>query len=54
LIGGHWMYHEAQRLNTPRLIARVCLLMTLLSGPVGLLLFTLWRTVHLMRRDNAI
>jgi hypothetical protein len=53
LIGGHWMYHEAQRLNAPIWWSSVCLLMTLLSGPVGLFLFISWRTWRISVRPAS-
>jgi hypothetical protein len=49
LIGGHWMYHEAERLEAPLWWSSLCLFMTLLSGPVGLLLFVSWRTYAVSR-----
>lgn len=52
LIAGHWMYHEAQRINAAQWITSLCIFMTLMSGPVGLFLFVLYRTVKL--RNNAL
>lgn len=49
LIGGHWIYHEAQRLNLSRFVTSISLLLTFLLGPLGLFSFLLWRTLHLMR-----
>jgi hypothetical protein len=52
LIAGHWMYHETQRINASRWIASFCILMTLLSGPIGMFLFVLYRILKL--RNNAV
>jgi hypothetical protein len=55
LIGGHWIYHEAQRLNLSRIVTSISLLLTLALGPLGLFSFILWRTLHLMRhRTDAV
>ena len=49
LIGGHWLYHEAMRLNAPQLVSSICILLTFLVGPFGLMVFVLWR--NLVRRQ---
>lgn len=49
LIGGHWVYHESERLNAPLWWSSLCILMTLVSGPIGLLLFVSWRTFVVSR-----
>jgi hypothetical protein len=45
LIGGHWLYHEAERLNAPILVSSGCILLTYLFGPFGLMVFILWRNI---------
>jgi hypothetical protein len=50
LIGGHWMYHEARRLNAPTLFTSVALLLTFLLGPLGIFVFVLWRSLVGMRQ----
>jgi hypothetical protein len=52
LIAGHWMYHEAQRIHASQSVTSLCLFMTLLSGPIGVFLFVLYRTMKL--RNNAV
>jgi len=52
LIGGHWIYHEAERLKAPVWWSSLCLLLTLLSGPVGLLAFVSWRTINVTRQHG--
>jgi hypothetical protein len=55
LIGGHWMYHESQRLNLSQLFTSISLLLTLAFGPLGIFTFVLWRTLHMMRhRADAV
>jgi hypothetical protein len=52
LIAGYWVYHEAQRINATQWIASVCILMTLLSAPIGIFLFVLYRTFKV--RNHAL
>ena len=43
LFTGVWIYRQCLRLNAPDWIRIPALLFTYVSGPVGLLLFILWR-----------
>ena len=43
LFTGAWIYRQARRLNAPAWVRVPSLLLTLLAGPLGLLLFLLWR-----------
>jgi predicted DNA repair protein MutK len=49
LIGGHWMYHESQRLNLSQIFTSISLLLTFALGPLGIFTFILWRTLHMMQ-----
>ncbi len=40
---GHLIYNETQRLDTPIRTAGILLLLTYLTGPLGMLVFVLWR-----------
>ncbi len=53
LIGGHWMYHEAQRLNAPTLFTSVALLLTYVLGPLGLFVCVLWRSLVGLRQASV-
>ena len=52
LIGGHWMYHETQRLKTNRVLAALFLLTTYLLGPLGLFVFVMYRLLVSLREHN--
>lgn len=43
LFTGAWIYRQARRLNAPGWVRVPALLLTLVAGPLGLLLFLLWR-----------
>lgn len=43
LFTGAWIYREAMRLNAPWWVRIPSLLLTLMAGPFGLLLFLAWR-----------
>lgn len=45
LFTGAWIYRQCRRLNTPGWVRIGALFFTLMTGPFGLLLFLLWRTV---------
>jgi hypothetical protein len=49
LVAGHWIYHEARRLHAPRLLASVTLALAFMFGPLGVLVFVLWRTLAAQR-----
>lgn len=44
LMAGHWIYHESQRLNAPRLLTGISLFFAFMAGPLGVLIFVAWRT----------
>ncbi len=52
LIGGHWMYHEAQRLKAPTILTSISLILTFLAGPLGLFVFVLWRSLTGLRERS--
>lgn len=43
LFAGGWVYRQSRQLNVPDWVRIVSLFFTLMLGPVGLLLFLLWR-----------
>ena len=43
LFTGGWIYRQSRQLNAPDWVRIVSLFFTLMLGPVGLLLFLLWR-----------
>lgn len=43
LFTGAWIYRQARRLNAPGWVRVPALLLTLMAGPLGLMLFLLWR-----------
>jgi hypothetical protein len=43
LFTGAWIYRQARRLNAPAWVRVPVLLLTMMAGPLGLLLFLLWR-----------
>lgn len=45
LFVGIWIYQDSLRRATPWPIAGFCLVATLLAGPLGFLLFLVWRSV---------
>jgi len=45
LFVGIWMYQESLRRTAPWPIAGACLFATLMAGPLGFLLFLVWRSV---------
>jgi type II secretory pathway component PulL len=53
LLAGHWIYHEAQRLQAPRLLASVALVLAYMFGPLGVFVFVLWRTLRAQRAEPS-
>ncbi|MBX3064163.1 MAG: DUF4281 domain-containing protein [Anaerolineae bacterium] len=49
LAGGFMIYRAAQELNMRSLTLSIILFFTLLLGPLGILIFSLWRVLHGMR-----
>ena len=45
LFTGAWIYRQSRRLDAPAWVRVPSLFFTLMSGPFGLLLFLLWRTL---------
>src|SRR5436305_37377 len=39
LLGGHWLYHEAQRLGAPTLLTSITLIITFIFAPLGIFVF---------------
>lgn len=53
LFTGGWVYRQAQRLRAPDWVRVGSLFFTLMSGPLGLLLFLLWRILG-AKADEAL
>lgn len=45
LFTGAWIYRQSRRLNAPAWVRIPALLLTFVTGPLGLLFFLLWRAV---------
>lgn len=45
LFVGVWIHQESLRAGVPRWVASGCLFFTLMTGPLGLLLFLVWRSI---------
>jgi hypothetical protein len=43
LFTGAWIYRQARRLDAPGWVRAPALLLTLMAGPLGLMLFLVWR-----------
>ncbi len=54
LAGGGVIYNETQRMGTSRLTAGVLLFFTYLTGPVGMLIFALWRYLSEVRQNLPV
>lgn len=46
LFTGAWIYRQARRLRAPDAVRIISLLLTLMTGPLGLLFFLLWRATR--------
>jgi hypothetical protein len=53
LFTGAWIYRQCRRLNAPAWVRIPALLFTLMTGPLGLLLFLLWRALAAPAGDAA-
>ncbi len=45
LFAGVWVYQESLRVEAPRLVSGICLFLVLMSGPLGLVVFLIWRSI---------
>ncbi len=52
LLTGRYIYTQAEKLNANRLITGICLFFTLMFGPIGFLLFSIYS--YLLRNKTAI
>ena len=52
LFAGAWIYRQARRLDAPGWIRTLALLMALFTGPLGILIFLIWRAVA--RKGEAL
>lgn len=46
LFAGAWIYRQSRRLRAPDVVRVVSLLLTLITGPAGLLFFLFWRAIR--------
>jgi ABA4-like protein len=53
LLGGHWLYHEAQRLGAPTLFTSITLFVAFFFAPLAVFVFILWRSLVAMRGHAA-
>jgi len=53
LFAGAWIYRQARRLNTPGWVRTLALLLSLFTGPLGVLFFLVWRSVA-ARKGEAL
>lgn len=53
LFAGAWIYRQARRLDAPGWLRTLSLLLTLFTGPLGVLVFLIWRTVA-ARKGEAL
>ncbi len=52
LLTGRYIYKQAEKLNANRLLTGVCLFFTLMFGPVGFLLFSIYS--YVLRKKTAV
>ncbi len=53
LFAGAWIYRQARRLDTPGWVRTLALLLSLFTGPLGVLFFLVWRSVA-ARKGEAL
>ncbi len=54
LAGGHWIYSQAERMDAPRPVTSLCILLTGLVGPLGMFVFSLWSSLTIMRQEAIV
>ena len=51
LAGGHIIYADTQKRNVPEVPAGIFLLVTYLTGPIGMFIYTAWRYLTMVQQQ---
>lgn len=54
LAGCYWVYHEAPKSDMPNSVLRLCLILTFLLAPFGILCFVIWRVLRSAQHAAAL